>query len=48
MTYLSQDLNDRWNIFLESFDGVEYTVNLMNKETLEMRTVATFKLEEEQ
>ncbi len=38
-THISIDINSLWNIFIESFDGSEYTVCLMNRKTIEMRTV---------
>ena len=38
-TYYEFNLNDNINIFIESFDGISFSINEMNRNTLKIKTL---------
>ena len=48
-TYHEFNLDDNINIFIESFDGINFSINEMNRNTLKIKTLKeiTAKTEEE-
>ena len=38
-TYSSFNLNEDTNIFIESFDGINFSINTLNRHSLEMETL---------